>query len=476
MVITMRVLQVLLAFLCVGKGLAQGDDEVLEAEVETFDLQMLTKWNGQLRSGDKRLMRASPSDETSAKQLKICPPIIAGLVETLNADEGMELRAAAAHTLHLCTTNNPGNRAAIGNIGFPNATSANETASETNADSTASSYATGEGGAQTPPQMPYRHHKDSPYNNVHRGLAMLIADGITVYNNETSTNARRIEATNAIAEASQAIWILAYNNVHNHEAFIVVGAVEALLSVVMSCRVDFDAEEDEDSLCSQAVMWSLAALQNLAATYCDTDDGLCEWGWNDENKMVLFDTYPVGGAGAEVRRRLLHQLKSSSFGRVLISFLFQGPVDQPHSEDYPWPSLSVHDLHRHRPSIIPWAAAGLIKNMALDDGVRAHFNGNQALLSSLCAMSLTSPDSLEESKSTDALYNLGRLGFKCSDPTEDCTDISGWAESKGGMNCTQYEEERWCAEYGMLTDSNGVSANEACCFCWGGNRETHDEL
>ena len=33
----------------------------------------------------------------------------------------------------------------------------------------------------------------------------------------------------------------------------------------------------------------------------------------------------------------------------------------------------------------------------------------------------------------------------------------------------EYEENNWCVEFGHMVDENGVSANEACCACGGGN-------
>lgn len=35
----------------------------------------------------------------------------------------------------------------------------------------------------------------------------------------------------------------------------------------------------------------------------------------------------------------------------------------------------------------------------------------------------------------------------------------------------EYEENKWCVEFGHLVDAHGISAHEACCTCGGGLTE-----
>lgn len=60
---------------------------------------------------------------------------------------------------------------------------------------------------------------------------------------------------------------------------------------------------------------------------------------------------------------------------------------------------------------------------------------------------------------------------------QQCTDIPGWVESVTGVDYTcpsgansGYGSAKDCEQYGGDTNANGVTANEACCICGGGNK------
>lgn len=49
-----------------------------------------------------------------------------------------------------------------------------------------------------------------------------------------------------------------------------------------------------------------------------------------------------------------------------------------------------------------------------------------------------------------------------------CSDKPGWNDIVGDT-CLWYANDNNCAQWGLVTDLNGVSANEACCVCGGGD-------
>jgi hypothetical protein len=85
----------------------------------------------------------------------------------------------------------------------------------------------------------------------------------------------------SIAAAGECIWISSFNSPENFQALTNAGAVHALTSVLTSDQPCTDK-------CHHAKMWSAAALQNLAATYCTGDphgSPYCEYEWiQAENK------------------------------------------------------------------------------------------------------------------------------------------------------------------------------------------------
>jgi len=198
-------------------------------------LAKLEDLSTKLWEGDHRLIQSSPTEETTTQQQTICPNIIPSLVQTVAAAaaavqqvDNLSTRGAAAAVLHLCTTDHPENRAAIGAV---------------------------ENGI------------------IHAGLTKLVNDKMQIYNNNNNsdksiTEKKKIKATSVVANAAKAIWILVYNNEKNHKGFFDSGAVEALVNVVNHYKTDDkDASEyAQSSICYKAVMWSLAALQNLGAS------------------------------------------------------------------------------------------------------------------------------------------------------------------------------------------------------------------
>lgn len=285
----------------------------------------------------------------------------------------------------------------------------------------------------------------------------------------------------AAAEAAELIYITVFASMENHEAFNDMGAVDRLIEAVM---------ESDDP---KELMWSLAALQNMAASYCD---GYCSWSWITNEELydeegaeeVVGEAAEGGAAGNETEGVIeVHppMLMTSEEITIDSSLVRQHIVDTEGFLDrlfdlacssvalehrkVPFPHES--DKHTNHASIIPWAGVGLIKNLALDMGSHDLF---EAAMPCLCWMT-KSQDDLEYGKAHDALHNLDRdaaCHFHDDEESDEpalCID-EYFIIVDGGLRChdiTNIEEScQGADEFGRL-------ASEACCVCGGGN--TFDE-
>jgi len=58
----------------------------------------------------------------------------------------------------------------------------------------------------------------------------------------------------------------------------------------------------------------------------------------------------------------------------------------------------------------------------------------------------------------------------CGGGDDGCKDIQGWVDSSGDNDCAVWEANGWCAYGGgFANQETGKTANEACCFCGGGS-------
>mmetsp|Transcript_99249 Transcript_99249/g.201313 ORF Transcript_99249/g.201313 Transcript_99249/m.201313 type:complete len:455 (-) Transcript_99249:152-1516(-) len=406
------------------------------ATAKILSSSKLQEISRQLRDDDDRLIRPNPSDATTKAQTELCPFMISSLVETVSSSQPLSVRGDAAEVLHLCTSQNTANRMDIG---------------------------LAENG------------------EIFQGLKHLIRSGMEQMesinmmgrNDMNKIIVTGTAAGNAIAKASEAIWILSYNNESNQKGFFEAGVVEELIQTIKNCPVFFD----RDGFCSAANMWSLAALQNLAASYCDSENGYCDWQRNDQTRVL---TLPSGvkritSIDKDIRAIIMDQIKDKdeqSFGKLLNYMVCSGPVNSPHDDTYSWPGKAKYPHSIPHPEIVPWAAIGLIKNLAIDESTRRYFSektqDNGQLFMCLCDILKNTPDWLEENKATVATYRMGWDDY-CPDIHDRCSDKEGWAESETGKTCSDYESERLCASMGMKL-GRGIPANEACCVCGGGTR------
>jgi hypothetical protein len=395
----------------------------------------LQEMSQKLRGDDNRLFRPSPTEATAMAQNEVCPNEIPSLVETLHASNlTLRTRGNAAEVLQLCTTNNPRNRAKIGSVNR---------------------------------------------GKVFMAMKDLMHEGMSTYN---TTLPLRIDARKrkalldgagkAIAQAAEAVWILSYNNENNQKGFFEAGVVDELIMIIQNCQVSFD----KVGPCSEAVMWSLAALQNLAASYCDSPDGHCEWDRtkNSPNLFLPWGVQKVTKIDKVIRQRIMHFWEWQDFGKRVSFFLCAGPVRMPHGDYYSWPGQAKDIDSEIQPQIIPWAAAGLIKSLAIDRKTRSYFgrqiddNGN--LFVCLCDMHKRSPDWLEAETAQSALYRMG-WDHQCPDVKDYCEDNGDfWVDAETGKSCLDFENERLCASMGHhVGKDNEMTANEACCICGGGS-------
>jgi len=229
--------------------------------------------------------------------------------------------------------------------------------------------------------------------------------------------------------------------------------------------------------CYYATMWSAAALANLAANYCDTDKGHCHYDWDLDNEEIPYlapiEESPIIIDNEKIREKIIY---TPGVVDRLIKLTCSGPVTQMHEQgNYPWPTRAEIEISAEGfefPTIVPWAAAGALRNLVLSP---RYPDSMLEDVTCLCNF-ISSPDWLEYEKADDTLYRLGLLAEEyCPLPfDENCQDLEGW-ESKDGNNCVKYEVNALCIEFGDVLDKEGlISANKACCICGGGEIEGVD--
>mmetsp|Transcript_19216 Transcript_19216/g.19494 ORF Transcript_19216/g.19494 Transcript_19216/m.19494 type:complete len:513 (-) Transcript_19216:140-1678(-) len=418
------------------------------------DDETFAKMIEHLRQTDNRLIRPSPTDETAALQNSYCPeilPLVIGFfVTSCHQSESSSIVNVnpvpkcthAVEILTLCSTNHDTNRESIG------------------------------------VQM-----------NVIPGLiSMLRLPLLTVAPNPENGDDPEgtlsfADATRAAAAAGEAIWVLAFNHAENYDAFVRGGAVEGLSNLLVTCHGLYDNNAYADTQCYYPQMWAMAALQNLAASYCKTETGHCDWEWKMVNetdkhtKLVLSDDSPLKIDGEAVRLKIA---KDEDLLDALGNWLCQGPVDDNVDPNRVsgwnlWPSEAIlgHG-YEELPSMVTWAAVGVWKNLAISQWTHElHFDEP---FGCLCIVSL-SDDWIEASKAHDALYHIGvaneevdcfeeRLRYLHDD---FCQDEPSWEDSQRN-SCATYKAEQLCVYADDLAEAHSdiESASEACCVCGGG--------
>jgi hypothetical protein len=129
----------------------------------------------------------------------------------------------------------------------------------------------------------------------------------------------------------------------------------------------------QDSLTVQ-VMWTAAALQNLAASYCATlDDGRCYWEWPDVTKTsdataidrgaIGHDSLPLISDGTRARQQIQ---RNDALVERLIEWSCASPVPRKESARNPYTGHKAENPRdTNHTNLLVWAATGALKNVAL---------------------------------------------------------------------------------------------------------------
>lgn len=194
----------------------------------------------------------------------------------------------------------------------------------------------------------------------------------------------------AVAVCGEAIWILSFNDAHNRDYFVEKGAIPKMVNtIIKSGNIHGHFE-------TLAIMWTAAALQNLAASYCKTQSGHCWWENDFHYGLHLHRDSPLSIDGSNAARKIV---QSEDFVRKLKDLACRGPIES----DQIWPSLATIGDSFASPKLSTWAVAGLLKNLSLYTVSRpSAYSAKQCL----CILQ-ESEDWLESSKAQDALYRLG---------------------------------------------------------------------
>jgi hypothetical protein len=269
------------------------------------------------------------------------------------------------------------------------------------------------------------------------------------------------------AAAAECIWISSFSSRTNFDALVEAGAVERLSNVIIKDECKKDA-------CFVAKMWAAAALQNLAAAYCDS--GRCHWEWTKMKKNkrheIAITNKKIDYNPESLRVSMIRNDKLiKALTRIIcdnVKELDKAPTERT------WPSRAKVTDAKLTPSVAAWGAIGAIRNLALSPEL--YDNMPSDLQTCLCAHVVRSPDWLENSKAEDAIYRFGLDAREVCEPLYDhdkCLDYKDWKDEEG-ENCQKYERKRWCAEYrdyAPKNDKKYVTAGEACCACGGGKKQ-----
>ncbi|VEU40430.1 unnamed protein product [Pseudo-nitzschia multistriata] len=271
----------------------------------------------------------------------------------------------------------------------------------------------------------------------------------------------------ASAMASHLIYIATFSNAKNHRAFVEHGAVGALGALVKS-----EASEPIQA------MWAAAALQNLAASYCDTEgNGRCYWRWDkkalDRPVLVIKNSsLPMISDGSEARRQILDD---PDLVRALAGHACRGPVSGTEGPGNPFPGEhAVAGRDDRSPNIVPWAAAGALKNAALSLSP-GFLEALDPAMPCFCRMA-RSDDWLEANKAGHVLDHTRRRDPCWFGPGGEDYEAPGaelcvdrYFVDGEGYDCSGYE--RAGGDECATGDATGTTrASEACCPCGGGTR------
>lgn len=414
----MQVLSILL-FLIIATAVATGS-------VPDFDSLV-----SELRGDDVRLFRWDATDHTSEKQNdeKLCGRALIQEALTFLVTQKSEvpydheLQAKALEYISLCITDNPTNRAIF-----------------------------------------------ASYPGIHDAIIGLIGKSLSII--EPSNEESFVPP--ALWKLAHVIYITTFANADNHQAYINKGAVrllgQSIKTVVKREIVDGREQLEVDS--PIVIMWSAAALANLAASYCNTeDDGRCYWSWNDTGLEITKEFGSMNSDGSAAREIML---EDDDLVQLLVELACMGYATD-EEEDIMVGENAEIDRDEDSVAIVPWAAASALNNLALH--MDSHATYLEPSLSCFCHLS-QSVDWLEAQKALQ-LLERARRGYPCffrktfhsdGEYAGDSLCLDDKFFHEDGYTCTDFDpdeppSDEDCAE----VDRNGVAAASACCVCQGGS-------
>ena len=175
------------------------------------------------------------------------------------------------------------------------------------------------------------------------------------------------------AVVGAAIWILSFADQFNHNYFT-ERAVEKMASILVERAKALDQmDEASKPACALAIMWMAAALQNLAASYCETDSGHCWWEYGFSKEAEDGGIYLHEDSPLEVDATKAAEAIVKSVDGELVSVLHRLVCADPMTseEEHLWASeATIHGTSTSRisPRIITWAVARLLKNLSMYEG------------------------------------------------------------------------------------------------------------
>ena len=317
------------------------------------------------------------------------------------------------------------------------------------------------------------------------------------------------------AGASHVVYSATFAHKANHWGLHRAGVVAALANVILrypAASPNHEGSAVHNASTAPAVrpdqaMWAAAALQNVVASYCATKgDGRCYWHWSyveggiGSELQVAGDSLPVVSEGTSMRLTALSRYPTltTHLAQTVCQY---GPVRMENPSDaHPHPGVNARiGLHESSSNLVAWAAAGAIKNLALDPLGRKQVQSIESwFLPCLCYMS-ESPDWLEENKGHGALERI-RFGDPCwFDRTHNKEETTPQKEKKGdeATTITASPSRLQCID-GNFRDAEGYhcgdyvhpgdgdcdtvdfliplqTAAHACCTCGGGMRFDNTE-
>ena len=292
--------------------------------------------------------------------------------------------------------------------------------------------------------------KFSDIPGIHQAIVNLVKSS----NNEVS------------AIACHVVYIASFNNAKNQRGFFNAGIIPALATIILV--------EDHESWIASQIMWAMAALQNLSASYCDTKhDGRCYWTFPEgSNQLVISEnSLPITADGSAIRKAAI---AIPHLVTTLIEYACEGPVEGLPEDGYVLPgdnALVGH--HDNDQAIMNWAATGALKNLAIEYEGREIIDVDHGL-GCFCEMS-KSYDWLEENKGEGLLWHLRSHDPCLLDDNHEVACIDDFFWDNEGYSCKDYGPYVSDEECEALDTTTHGPASDFCCHCGGGTKYIYSE-